>query len=530
MPGLYLRQKPMPDCVGRTDYLSNPEKQKEKLLHYHDGASELMPDFWQQLAAESGACQARELHGQLPNSLLDRMTPKQIAETIERAWEEETGRPCAIAIHYSPARNGQMNLHFHLMYSERNILADQQVKVAERALFFDEEGKRRYRKREILDDQGDLRPGCRIVPKGEIYERRSFGAIDNTFSSRGWLQDMKEDWFLPLINGALKGDVEFTMYDPAGPFLPQQHQGKGDNAAEIQKTNALVREFNDMVSSGEISEADARRYKELFLLAPNRLNELYSIFSAIDLQQAEPEQITEAVIHNAKLIGTDKRTRHDPEDPREIEKQELRKLYREASLAWAAYRGATDPAEKRELLKEGRAASARIDAKRRAMGDFSSDDYIRLIRKQAEQLRKERSWLRILKHRIDGAGWAVRRTENHLKYLRRQLREAEMKWFNGKEVRDLRSQIVQAEKQLTEEREQAAAEKVQLRLERREALKAYRENKRLHKETRAEFKVVRSQKAAETKAVADFVRKAEAIQREQARVGVPHKGSHDLTR
>ena len=259
-------------------------------------------------------------------------------------------------------------------------------------------------------------------------------------------------------------------------------------------------------------------------------NELYSIFSAIDLQHAEPEHITEHVIRNAELIGTDTRTRHDPKDPAEIEKQELRKLYREASLAWAAYRSATDPAKKQELLKAGRAASAKIDAKRRAMGDFSCDDYIRLIRKQAEQLRKEREWLRSLKRRIDGSGWAVRRTENHLKYLRRRLQEAEMKWFNGKEVRDLQSQVIQAEKQLEKERMLAASEKMQLRIERREAVKAYRENKRLHKETRAEFKAQRKQKAAETKAVADFVQRAEAIQMEQARTGVPYKGSHDLTR
>lgn len=497
MPGLYLRQKQMPDCVGRIDYMGNPQRQKEKLLAFHDGASELMPDFWGQLASESGKCQARELHGRLPNSLLQRMSPEEIVAEIQKSWNEETnGRPCAIALHNSPTASGDMNLHFHLMYPERDLLQEPVIKVADRPIYFDEDGKRRYRKSEILDENGGLRRGCRIVAKGEIYERRSFGPIDNMYSSKGWLQDMKEDWFLPLVNGALRGDVEIELYDPAGPYLPLQHEGKGPKAADIRETNRAIRQFNDMVSTGEISEKEALQYKELVMLAPDWRNELISIFANIEMEQCPLQELTPTLVKNAITIGTDPRTRHDPLDPAEIEKQKLRRLYKEASVAWAKYKTCQDPALKKELLRAGKAASARIDAQRRAMGDFSEADYQALLEKQKSTLRKERAWIRSLKERIDRPYNRVSSLEDYLRSLRRRYRQADMKWFGGREKAMLSAKIAEVERQLREAKVEQEEYRAKLRGELYDAIWAYRENKRAYKDARKEYRDLRRQRAA----------------------------------
>lgn len=263
MANLYARQTALTNIVGRCDYISNPDRQ-EHLLAVYDGAADLIAgDYWRQLAQECQAAskhatpgtkcvQGRELTIQLSNALLRRMDPDQIAEKLARSFEAEFHRPCMVAIHFN---KDMTNLHAHLIYAERELLKEPEEKIAPRALFFDEEGKRRYKKAEILDEAGELRPGCRIVKKGEIYERRCFGSVDQTFSHKGWLRDAKKEWLLPLRNGELKGDIEITEYDPNTGKLAQQHVGK-DAPKEIQdrirKYNRYVRKYNQLIDDGVI--------------------------------------------------------------------------------------------------------------------------------------------------------------------------------------------------------------------------------------------------------------------------------------
>lgn len=48
------------------------------------------------------------------------------------------------------------------------------VKVASRNMFYDESGKHVRTKKEILDESGDIRNGCKIIRKGEVYEKKEF--------------------------------------------------------------------------------------------------------------------------------------------------------------------------------------------------------------------------------------------------------------------------------------------------------------------------------------------------------------------
>ena len=54
------------------------------------------------------------------------------------------------------------------------MLEHPEVKIATRNMFYDEQGKHRRTKKEILDEQGNLRAGCSIIPKGEVYESHIF--------------------------------------------------------------------------------------------------------------------------------------------------------------------------------------------------------------------------------------------------------------------------------------------------------------------------------------------------------------------
>lgn len=54
------------------------------------------------------------------------------------------------------------------------MLEQPEVKIATRNMFYDEQGKHRRTKKEILDVQGNIRAGCSIIPKGEVYESHIF--------------------------------------------------------------------------------------------------------------------------------------------------------------------------------------------------------------------------------------------------------------------------------------------------------------------------------------------------------------------
>ena len=316
MPNLFARQTALTNVGGRIDYISNPERQ-ENLLAVYDGAADRADGaYWRLLAQECKEAskhaapdrkcvQGRELIIQLSNALLDRMTPAQIAKILAFSFEQKYGRPCVVAVHFNADRT---NLHAHLIYSERDLLPEPVVKVAPRALFFDETGKRCYKKKEIQDEAGDLRPGCRIVAKGEIYERRFFSAVDPSFSQKGWLKDCKANWLLPLRNGDLKGDVTITMYNKDSGKLAQQHVGPvkhvddpaaKEKAAQISEYNKAVKEFNGLVDAKSVSWPDLAAMQQSVQAAPKKNNviqvvivrfkELVKHFQAWKEQQAQKE-------------------------------------------------------------------------------------------------------------------------------------------------------------------------------------------------------------------------------------------------
>ena len=268
MPNLYARATALPNVVGRVDYISSNHRQ-ERFLAACDGAADLLEgQFWRQLAKESQAafaqfgyekrtghkeklkcCEGRELVIQLANALLQRMDPEEIVKTVVDEFREKLGLTVIAGLHLKHYANAEDNLHVHVIFPERELLKEPVIKIADRALFFDAQGKRRYKKSEILDENKRLLPGCRIVKKGEIYEQRYFSSVDPKYSSKAWMKDVKTNVILPLRNGKLKGDVEITEFDRSSGKLPQQHVGTVEyvDSDAARETVERIREYNRFV-------------------------------------------------------------------------------------------------------------------------------------------------------------------------------------------------------------------------------------------------------------------------------------------
>ena len=283
MPNLFVRQTSLTDVAGRLDYIGNPLRQ-EHLLATYDTASHLIDgQYWKVLAKECQlafeqygvktrtvkskdgklieqtlhCCEAKEIIFLIGNELLDRKTADDILQIACNAVSRKISRPVTGALHFNKSTS---SLHIHIIYSERQLLAERCVKVAERNLFFDANGKRRYKKAEIMDENGRLLAGCKIAKKGEVFESHCFASVDKRMVDKKWLKDMKTNCFLQLRNGDLKGDVEITEYDPSTGMLPQQYIGnrvRNDVAVRLAEYNTTVREYNASVMLGLVSLEEA---------------------------------------------------------------------------------------------------------------------------------------------------------------------------------------------------------------------------------------------------------------------------------
>lgn len=320
MPNLFARTTPLPDLAGRLDYIANPDRQEHLLAVYDSAESLLDGRFWEILAQECQASftqngrtvqrvrdkktgevvekklkcrEAREIHMLLSNSLLDRMSPEEITQALSKAFETALGSPNRVALHFNKTKK---SLHAHIILPERHLLQEPDIRIAACNLFYDANGKRVYRKSLILDENKQLLPGCRVCKKGEIYHQRYFSNTDRDMKTRAWLKSLKTDVILRLRNGALRGDVEITEYDPASGKLAQQYVGKkidDEKKVRIEACNEMVKIYNGLVDAGRITHDEALRIQEEYNRQTDRNAYLAAKLEEIRLRERKEREIRE---------------------------------------------------------------------------------------------------------------------------------------------------------------------------------------------------------------------------------------------
>ena len=103
-------------------------------------------------------------------------------------------------------------------------------------------------KKEVLDEQGNLRAGCSIIPKGEVYESHIFTKKDEWFKNKAFTKEVKE-LFTDTINRYVKEESEkLSVFQQDGVYLATKKIGKNNpKAEEIKADNAARQEWNRTV-------------------------------------------------------------------------------------------------------------------------------------------------------------------------------------------------------------------------------------------------------------------------------------------
>lgn len=252
---------------GRINYISSHARQ-ENLYAVYEIADR---KFWRELAecnqaefiksGTDGKCiEARELIIALPESFVD-YNPSVLLEVFTNHFHRNYGVECISALHHNKRKT---NYHIHLIFSERKLLDEPIEKVATRNMFYDETGRHVRTKKEILDGGGQIRDGCRIIPKGEVYERKLFTIKDSRFKSDSFLDEVKKS-YTELINIYVRDDKEkLKVFDRKSAYLPMKKIGKNNPKAEqVEAGNLQRKRWNQTVDRALISGVPEQQIMEV---------------------------------------------------------------------------------------------------------------------------------------------------------------------------------------------------------------------------------------------------------------------------
>lgn len=268
---VFVRATVLHDVRGRIEYASSPDKQEHLMAYVSNmpkgGWAELSQLSRQRVAAYhpgKKVCEARELIIEFPNKLSEEDSMR-LAINLRNDFSNNYLVPCTVAMHWNKSKN---NYHAHLIFSERKIRREAYGEsVATRNTYFNAQGKRSTKK-DCLDENGELLPGCRLVKKGALLSEGSrFGAKNNRFAQEEWLHEEKERiaaWFNKRL-----GEEEWKVYDwKTDPHFPLVRIKKGEPAALTawkERENEWRKEYNkvvdEMIENKEITFEEALRAK-----------------------------------------------------------------------------------------------------------------------------------------------------------------------------------------------------------------------------------------------------------------------------
>lgn len=295
MPNVYARVSKITNVVGRSDYLTDKERQEEIVLHERS-----MMHSWEEHAkferehqkTDVANNEALEVHVALPNALADDPIRLETACILLANRLVGKNHDYEYAVHWNHART---NLHVHILFSERENQIDLEPKVYKKDIWQDKDTHRLakagsenavlvHRKGEIQrDKEGNIK-----------YQNDIFTTKDPRFKNKKWLREKNE-----IVQKTLR-DVgyELDITTKESPYLAQKKLYKGASRDYIEKAeewNKAVKTYNTAVRTHiEIEPEKETIYREIKTELETKVKEANS----------ESKKITDKAINLIKDMGT----------------------------------------------------------------------------------------------------------------------------------------------------------------------------------------------------------------------------------
>ena len=254
----FIQMTKLSNVRGRITYISSHAKQEHLYAVYETTDR----NYWTEIArcsqqefkksgVEGNCIEAREFIIALPESLYEQGMPDMLLKSFTDKFKEKYGVECVAALHHNKRMT---NFHIHLIFSERQLLAEPVIKIATRNMFYDEHGNHVRTKKEILDEAGNIRKRCKVIGKGEVYEKKLFTSKNTRFKQEDFLDEVKL-FYTRMINHWVTDEKDrLTVFDRNGPYLATKKIGRNNPKAEqIEQDNKLRMDWNREVDRAIIS-------------------------------------------------------------------------------------------------------------------------------------------------------------------------------------------------------------------------------------------------------------------------------------
>ena len=281
----FIQMTKLSNVRGRITYISSHAKQEHLYAVYETTER----SYWTKLArcsqqefkksgVEGNCIEARELIIALPESLYEQGMPDMLLKSFTDKFKEKYGVECVAALHHNKRMT---NFHIHLIFSERQLLAEPVIKIATRNMFYDEHGNHVRTKKEILDEAGNIRKRCKVIGKGEVYEKKLFTSKNTRFKQEDFLDEVKLFYTRMIKHWVTDEKDRLTVFDRNGPYLATKKIGRNNPKAEqIEQDNKLRMDWNREVDRAIISNVPMD-----------------------DILQIKREHITEPIKRSIKIYG-----------------------------------------------------------------------------------------------------------------------------------------------------------------------------------------------------------------------------------
>lgn len=253
----FVQMSKLHNVRGRIYYISSDKKQENLYAVYETTDRK----FWRELAkcnqtefkksGTDGKCiEAREFIIALPESFVD-YPPDGLLKYMTDKFKSRYGVDCIAALHHNKKKT---NYHIHLIFAERNYLEKPIEKIATRNMFYDEKGNHVRTKKEILDENGNIRKRCKVIKKGEVYERQIFTIKEKLFKQENFLDEVKV-FYTDLMNGLVKDEKEkLSVFKRGDVYLATKKIGKNNPKADkIALNNKVIQDWNRTVDHALVS-------------------------------------------------------------------------------------------------------------------------------------------------------------------------------------------------------------------------------------------------------------------------------------
>ena len=264
----FIQMSKLSNVKGRISYISDPKRQeylystfstREDMTFWNDLAKECQEEF-KRFGTEGKCIEARELIIALPEEYTQ-FDPNRVLREFTEQFKKRYGVECVSALHHNKTKK---NYHIHLIFSERRLLPEPDIRIATRSVFYDETGKRVRTKKEITGEDGKIRDGCTMIKKGEAYESHLFTVKDDAFKNELFLEEAKH-FYTALINRHIHDpERRLKVFDPNSVYLPTKKIGKNNpKAAEIKADNAARQDWNRTADMALVSGIEESKIIEI---------------------------------------------------------------------------------------------------------------------------------------------------------------------------------------------------------------------------------------------------------------------------